>query len=335
MRNSIKLLILILVLALLSIISLFIGSVFISPTEVLKTLSGKSDTASAADFIILNLRLPRIILAVTAGGILSVSGLIYQTVLKNPLAEPFLMGVSSGASFGVALSVLITTTVPGVQLPYFPFAFGGSLLTIAIIFILSTTGKSALYNLIFIGLSISFLFNAGLTLIFSLLGNRSADIIQWLFGSLARPVDYTTIFILIFLYGIFLAASLLTTGILDIMYLPDDTITTSGINVKMTRLIFFTVTSIFTALIVSYCGIIGFVGLVVPHIARKFFAGRHKYLIPAAALIGSILLLLSDNIARSIMSLVSDLGRELPVGVITSLIGAPFFIYLLSSRKEH
>ncbi|HBD95686.1 MAG: hypothetical protein A2015_10290 [Spirochaetes bacterium GWF1_31_7] len=327
-----KLLILAVILAVVSFFSIFIGSANVSFAEVFSIFN---EHLSQGSFIIIKLRIPRIILAIIAGGILSVSGLVYQTVLKNSLAEPFLMGVSSGASFGVALSVLLSDMFLKFQLPYFPFAFGGSLLTIFIIFVVSSTGKSALYNLIFIGLSISFLFNAGLTLIFSLLGNRSSDIILWLFGSLAKPFDYKTLTVITIIFILFIIVLLFSSKLLDIMYLPDDTITTSGVNVKATRLLFFVFTSMYTALIVSLCGIIGFVGLIVPHITRNFFPGRHKFLIPASALIGGILLLFSDTIARTFISLVSDYGRELPIGVITSLIGAPFFIYLLSSRKEH
>lgn len=318
-------------LIILMVSSLFIGSVNVSLANILESIKGN---ASSIDYkIIIKLRIPRILLSVIAGGILSVSGLIYQTTLKTPLAEPYILGVSSGASFGAALTVIISSAFFENQLPFFPLALTGSLFTIFIIYLLTTRENSNLYTLIFTGLSISFLFNAGVTLIFSIIGNKSHDIIMWLFGSLARPLSYQTLLILSILFFIFISICLSLSKTLDIMYLPDDSAITTGISVKNIRTFFFIFTSIYTALIVSLCGVIGFVGLIVPHIARQIFSGKHLYLISGTALLGAILLLISDNIARTFVSLFSNYGMELPVGVVTAIIGAPFFIYLLSYRR--
>ncbi len=325
---------LIVILPVLVFFSLGIGSESISVSTIIDVITGKIEALNSSSIIILRLRIPRIILSFTVGAVLAVSGLIYQTILKNPLTDPFTLGISSGASFGAAIGVFISEQIFGHRLPLFPFSFIGAAVSIFVIFYFSMKKHLTIFTLIFIGISISFFFNAGMTLILSLMGNRANEVLMWTFGSFTNPPTYLmiSIFCIVSILGILFFYVL--NGVLDIFYLSGETVKTTGVNVTLFRTLFFVVPSLITAFAVSLTGIIGFVGLITPHIARYIFGHRHKHLIPGAVLIGGILLLSADNVARSVLSLFTDYGRELPVGVITAFIGAPFYLFFLMRYKD-
>lgn len=321
-----------------SLFSIGVGSKYIPLNIILNEIKNYffyQNISSIEQKIIFNLRIPRIILSIFVGGILSVSGLVLQTIFKNRLVEPFTLGLSSSASFGIALSIFISDFFLKIRLPFFPFSFITGLLGLTIILLFSISKNISIYTIIFIGISISYFFNALLTLLLSLLGNRSYDIIIWMFGSFSIIPSQLTIILFVILSLISFSLLLFFNKELDLFYFSDDTIKTMGVKLNIIRSILIGVVSFITIFSVSFCGIIGFVGLIVPNIVKLIFYKRHNILLIGSFLLGGILLLISDDIARSFVSLISDYGKELPVGVITSIIGVPFFIYFLVKRKEY
>lgn len=336
-KNVIAPIVLLVILSVLIIVSLGIGSKYISIGGIIDILLNKqifSDEINPIDKkIILQIRLPRILFSVIAGMSLSISGLIYQTVLKNPLAEPFTLGISSGATLGAALAIFISDYFLKYRLPIFPFAFAGGCSTLLVLSIFILKRNISLFTLIFIGISLSYFFNAFLTLLLSMLGNRSYEVLIWMFGSFSNPPGITVLslyfvgFLIVFITLFFFNRKL------DILYLSDELAESSGININFDRNLFLILTSVITIITVSLCGVIGFVGLVIPHLSRLLFGSKHKDLLVSSALFGAILLLISDDVARSLLSATTDYGKEIPIGVITSLLGAPFFIYFLIKNR--
>ncbi|MBQ3921856.1 MAG: iron ABC transporter permease [Spirochaetales bacterium] len=315
------------------VLAVQLGSYFINFHQVMISIGNwlTHKQFSNTDKIIISIRVPRILLSLIAGGILAVSGVVYQTMLRNSLAEPFTLGVSSGATFGVALSLLISATV-GMILPKMPFAFFGGFVTILLLAGLIFYRDCSLYTLIFIGISISYFFNALLTLVMSLLGDKSYEILLWMFGTFSNPpkmasfIGYSVVCIAV------IAILLVFHRTLDLFYLPDETIATSGIKPGQARIFFLCVVSVATIYTVSICGVIGFVGLIVPHIAGMIFGKHHRSLIAASCLLGAILMVCSDTFARCLPMIIKNCGRELPVGVVTSLLGVPCFVLILMKR---
>lgn len=316
------------------IFSLTIGSKFINLQEIANIIFNKKG-ASFLDYeIVVGLRLPRVILAVIVGMTLALSGLVFQTILKNPLAEPFTLGISSGASFGAALGLFLSNYVLHFRVTLFPFALLGGLVTILILFYFATKKNVSLFTIIFVGISISYFFNALLTFMMSLLGDKSYEILLWMFGTLTNPPEMK---VLLLFFGVFLLFFFIILSYnkkLDILYMSDEVVKSLGVNINTTRMVLLILTSFLTILSVSFCGIIGFVGLIVPHIARFLVGNNHKFLVPSVSLIGGILLVLSDDIARSVIGIFNTYGKELPIGVVTSLLGTPFFLYLLIKSRR-
>ena len=279
--------------------------------------------------IIFELRLPRILTAFLAGGLLAVSGFILQSSLKNPLADPYILGISSGAGFFISLTffpVLIFSSI--LLLPVFSFL--GALLSIFILFtMLKLLNNYSILYFILIGIIINSFFSA-LTIFLLFFNNKvSENILFILMGScekLSVPligVSYFISFIvLIFIYVCFLKK-------LNIMSQSDEVAHSLGVNVVRDRKIAIFLVSILIAIAVSIAGMIGFVGLVVPHICRLIFTHNVKFLFIASFFMGGIFLIISDTLCRTLFY-----PLELPIGVITSFIGAPFFLWLLLQKKN-
>jgi len=329
---------LIIILILTAIISIGIGPKLIRFKNIV--LSIKNYFYNPVDLsidqkIIINLRIPRILLTIFVGGILSISGLVLQTIFKNPLVEPFTLGISSSASFGVALAIFISDFFLKTRIAFFPFALISGLIGILIVLLFTISKNVSTYTIVFIGISISYFFNAFLTLILSILGNRSYDILIWMFGSFSIIPSKTIISLFIIFSILSLIILLLFNKELDIFYFSENIIKSMGVKLNIIRTIFIFIVSLITIFSVSFCGIIGFVGLIVPNIVKLIFSKRHKILLIASFLLGALLLLISDNIARTFVSFISNYGKELPIGVITSLIGTPFFIYFLVRKEKN
>ncbi|RRD54553.1 FecCD family ABC transporter permease [Campylobacter rectus] len=313
--------------------SMSIGHYEISAYEVLDMLFSKL-TASEMRYgdmmqtVVFEVRLPRVILAMMAGCSLSVSGAVYQCVFKNPMASPNILGTSSGAGLGTALAIIFSFGAVYTQM--ISFAFG--LLAVAITYAISAKiGRRGNLILVFVltGILVSTVFQALISLV-----KYTADpyeklptITFWLMGSLSTAGKNDILIILIpFLLGI--VPLFLMRWRLNILSLGDDDVKCLGIDVRNLRLIVIGCSTLLTASCVSVAGIIGWVGLIVPHIARMLVGSNFIALLPSSALIGATYLLLIDDAARGIFK------AEIPLSILTALIGAPYFIYLLVKTKD-
>ncbi|OGC03317.1 hypothetical protein A2276_00140 [candidate division WOR-1 bacterium RIFOXYA12_FULL_43_27] len=316
MKNKKKTLIyLIGILALVSLISLFVGSVWVAPTE----LSGNT--------IIWQIRLPRVVLSALCGVLLATSGVILQGILRNPLADPYILGVSSGAGIGaaIALSLPFSMVILGISsIPLFAFVF--ALASVFVVYRLSyVKGRSAPETLILAGVAVASFASAILSLIIIVSGRLQA-IYFWLLGSFSLS-SWGDVWNLL-PYGLVgIVISYFYSKELNALLLGEEIALTLGVEVEKIRVRLILVASLMTAAAVSVSGLIGFVGLIIPHFVRLLIGPNHRMLIPYSALGGAILLVAADTLARTLFS-----PMEVPIGVIMSLVGAPFFLYILRTR---
>ncbi|SCJ76255.1 Probable ABC transporter permease protein HI_1471 [uncultured Eubacterium sp.] len=291
-------------------------------------LGAEADTLGAKNTIIWDLRFPRSLLAFLVGGALALCGGVYQAIFKNPMADPFVLGISSGAAFGATIGIIlaIPASFMGLNTISF-FAFGGAILAIFFVYNIARVGKQAnTTSLLLCGIAVNQLLTAVISFAMLLSANQMKKIYFWTLGSFSSKgwdhVFNVLPYIIIGLIVIFLFAKEL-----DIIVLGDETAIRFGIDVEKNKRILFVVTSLVMASCVSVSGIIGFVGLVSPHIVRLIFGPAHKKLLPLSFLLGGIVLCICDTISRSIIA------SEIPVGIVTAIIGAPFFIYLLRAKN--
>lgn len=280
---------------------------------------------------ILVLRLSRIILAAVAGASLAVVGAILQGLFKNPLADPYVLGISSGAGLGAVLAIVfgLSTVIGGVlSLPFFAF-LGGIFTTFFVYFLSKKASRVGTEDLLLSGVIMAAILSSFIMFFVSVIeteGLHSA--LWWLLGN-TQIYDMRLLAAVcaISIFGI--AISLLLARNLNIMSLGEEEAIAMGLNVEHIKLVFFIIASLITAAVVSACGLIGFVGLIIPHITRRLVGPDHRQLIPASALCGAVFLILCDIIARRIMA-----PLELPIGVITAIAGGPFFILLLKRARR-
>ena len=311
-----KILILAVILLIAVLLGLFKGSTNISVLELLSKTNRQ----------ILHLRIARILMAIFVGSGLGVCGVALQAILRNPLAEPYLLGTSSGAGLGVVVGV-----VSGLSVIYIPFAaFGGALLSVIIVYNLAKeNGKIPVQSLILSGIIVAITLSGIVIFLVSLFSNQALHgIMWWLLGSL-QIYDSK----LLLVVGI-----IVVLGIISIFILSQELNAISigerkafhlGVDTETVKKILFLVTSLITGALVSISGMIGFVGLIVPHMMRFVVGPNHKVLIPATCLGAAAFLVLCDTLSRSLFPPV-----EIPIGVITSLVGAPVFIILLKKRQK-
>lgn len=276
---------------------------------------------------ILQLRLARVILALVCGAGLSVSGVILQAILRNPLAEPYLLGTSSGAGLGAVIALTI-----GISGSYMPVAaFAGAMLSTLLVYNLSKrSGKIGIQSLILSGVVISIAFSAIIVFLISTYNRESLHgITWWLWGSL-EVFDYKLLSIvsIIVFSGVFMAYSF--SKDLNAVSIGEEEATHLGINVEWLKKILLLLVALITASIISVCGIIGFVGLVIPHMTRLLVGPNHKLLIPASCLLSAVFMLLCDLISRTLFA-----PSEIPIGVVTAIVGAPAFIFLLKRSEAN
>ncbi|MFH1854774.1 MAG: iron ABC transporter permease [Candidatus Omnitrophota bacterium] len=274
---------------------------------------------------ILRLRFFRIMLAVAVGSGLSLAGVMLQGILRNPLAEPYVLGVSSGAGLGAVIGLLFFSAVTaGIM------AFVSGILTIIIVFILASADRRlSPENMIISGILVNALFSS--LLMFFVSNSSSAkvhSVIWWLLGNM-QVYKGTQVVATLAIVASGLVAALFFSKELDALSLGEEEAFHLGIDVERIKKIFLAVSALIASVIVSMCGIIGFVGLMIPHIVRRLVGPAHKALIITSALAGGIFLLLCDGFARTVMA-----PKEIPVGVITSFLGVPFFIYILKRSKR-
>jgi iron complex transport system permease protein len=276
--------------------------------------------------IFFNVRLPRVLLACLVGCCLSAAGASYQGVFQNPMASPDILGASSGAAVGAALAILLELDARMVML----FAFGASLLTIAVVMLVSGTARgNKLLRIVLAGIMISSLCNAGTSFIKLVAdpNNILPEITYWLMGSLAKARPENLSFAVVPM-AIGLAPLILLRWRLNILTLSDDEARTMGVNVGLVRAAVIVCATLVTAASVSVSGLVGWVGLVVPHLARRLVGSNYRHLMPASMLTGALFLLIVDNVSRNLLL------TEIPLGILTAVVGAPFFIWLITRKRD-
>lgn len=279
--------------------------------------------------IILDLRLPRVISGMLVGAALSIAGSVLQALLRNPLADPYILGISSGASvgavlailFGLGSSILGSYAIPGA-------AFAGALLTLLFVYFLARVqGRVPAQTMLLAGVIVTAFFSAIIMFLISVTSDeRLYNVTFWLMGNLEYVASQALG--VIFLYLLAGSVVLLSlTKDLNLMALGEETASELGVEVERVKKTAFVFAALITGAVVSVSGLIGFVGLVVPHLVRMIWGPDHRFLVPASALVGAMFLVLADIVARMVMA-----PSEIPVGVVTAMGGAPFFVYLLRRR---
>nr|WP_255717068.1 iron ABC transporter permease [Salipaludibacillus sp. CUR1] len=319
------------------VLSVRLGTVSMTVAEqasmVLQLLTGEAFSTNS--YIVFHIRLPRIVMAIITGMALACAGVIMQALLRNPLASPFTLGVSSGAAFGAALAIVLGAGVFGINV-----VTGGQWLIAANAFIFGCLAVFAVYGiaqirkgsttvLLLAGVAIGQLFSAGVSAIQYFSSNAALkDLIVWLMGGFWgaewQVIQFLlplTVIVFLFLWKLSWDLNTLSSG--------EEVASSLGVNVRRLRLTALVLSTLLASSTIAFTGIIGFIGLVAPHISRMIIGTDNRFLLPCSCLIGAILLLLSDTVARTVLSPV-----EIPVGIITSLLGAPFFIYLLLRKQK-
>jgi len=314
--------------------SISVGAVTIPPYEVLQTVTGHS-VSTKWELIIWNIRLPQALAAIVAGAGLSVAGVVMQSILRNPIGSPFTLGISNAGAFGAAVSVVVLgtgkvqSTVADAVIINNPYlttivAFLFCLLATGVILLISQIRGASPEVMVLAGVALSSLFTAGtMFLQYFADDTQLAAVVFWTFGDVGR-VNWLELEIMtaVVLFAVmFFVANCWNYNAIDA---GDETAKGLGINVERTRLVGMVIAALVSAVIVAFLGVIGFVGLICPHIVRRIIGDDQKYLIPGSTLFGGILLLASDTAARLIIS-----PYVLPVSVLTAFMGAPAFIYLL------
>lgn len=331
-NKKIYIIILIFLLILASIIALKFGNIQITFKEIFEIIFYKNLKNSSKSIIVFELRMPRIFMAIIVGGSLAVIGGIFQGMYRNPMADPFIIGTSSGAALGVSIALIFVSKfisvfrygVIGI------FAFIGALTATLLSYMIAKEGKRIpVNNLLISGIAVNFLFSSAVSLIMIFNRTNIEDIILWLMGSFymvsKTQLLYTYPIIIIMLLTIYAYSNEM-----NIMLIGEDEAKSIGVNVEKTKKIIIILSSLVISIVVSNTGIIGFVGMMIPHISRYIIkTSDYKWNIPFTFLLGALLMIVSDTISRTIIT-----NSEIPVGVITSILGSIYFIYLLYKNKS-
>lgn len=308
--------------------SLFMGRYPVNPADLWQLIFSGWHADENLAIILYNIRLPRMIAAIAVGGALAISGAAYQGMFRNPMVSPGILGVSSGAGFGAAMAILLSLPAAGIQL----MSFAGGLLAVFSAVTISRSirgGHDPLLVLVLAGIIISAFFSAMLSIL-----KYAADpeeklptIVYWLMGSLAN-VRMEDLAVVLPVVAIGTIPLLLLSWRLNVLSFGEDEARSLGVHSGMLRIMVILCATLIDASIISISGIIGWVGLVIPHIARFTVGPNHRILLPVSFLFGAIFMLLVDNLARTISAL------EVPVGIITAIVGTPFFIYFLKRSSS-
>jgi iron complex transport system permease protein len=281
----------------------------------------------AVPFVVMDVRLPRILTAALVGGGLAMSGVVYQGILLNPLADPYTLGVSSGAAFGASLALLANLVFPGF-LSVSLFAFVGAVVTLFIVLHLSSfNGQISANTLILSGVIVGAILSAGISFIKYLADEQVAVIIFWLMGSFASR-SWADVGIVAVAVVVGLLITLYYGRDLNIMSLGGRSADSLGVETARTRKILLVTASMVTAICVAVSGIIGFIGLIVPHLMRFLIGPDNRKLLPVSIFAGATLLLMADTVTRAV------LPSEVPIGVLTALIGGPFFCVIFRRKQK-
>ena len=281
--------------------------------------------------ILLHVRLPRVLLGFLVGGCLAAVGVALQALLRNPLADPYVLGVSSGAALGAAVGVLFglgATFLAETALPICGFA--GGLLALLVVYRMAVSyERLPIHSLLLAGVILNAIFSALIMFITSILEpNRSYGMMAWLMGTLSAPTYGGLVAVTIYLLvGLGLLVGQMRT--LNLLALGEASARSLGVDTERVKRFIFVLAAVITGAVVSVSGMIGFIGMVVPHAVRLVLGADHRLLLPASALVGGTFLMSADTVARTLLA-----PAEIPVGIITALAGGPFFVYLLLWRKD-
>jgi cobalamin transport system permease protein len=311
------------------ILSMAIGSVFISPTEVWRVLTGAASNETFRT-ILLDIRLPRTALIALVGAALAGSGATYQGLFRNPLADPYLIGVASGAGLGAIIAMSVKWPYTTLGLLAVPLAaFIASLLTVYLVYTFAHIGRTVpTTNLILAGVAVSSLATSITTFLMLRSTGEVRRAIGWLLGGVSL-IGWNVTLALIPYLAIGMTTLVLAGYSLNLLQFGDDQAMQMGLNVRRAKFIIIVAASLVTAAAVSFAGIIGFVGLVVPHIVRIWWGVDYRRLIPLSIIGGASVLLFADVLSRIVLA-----PQELPVGIVTALAGAPFFLWVLRRAKN-
>jgi iron complex transport system permease protein len=297
-----------------------VGSVSIPVGKMFGSLTGAERLSEAERTILVSIRLPRLILAMFVGAGLSVAGLVFQALLRNPLAEPYILGISSGGTVGTLLAIAFSFGIVGTSVSSF---VGSTLVMLLVYGIAQRRGQMDTNTLLLAGVMTGAFFNAVVLLMIAVMNQELRNAFLWLMGNLsgATPEAIMTVGPFVLLASVVLLVhaknyNLIATG--------DESALQLGVNVRGVKRLSYLFASLITGLVVSVSGVVGFVGLIIPHICRKLFGPDHRVLLPASFLLGATFLVLADILSRTLLA-----PAEIPVGAVTAAIGAPIFIYLL------
>ncbi|MFZ1671829.1 MAG: iron ABC transporter permease, partial [Nitrospira sp.] len=322
----------------LAVVCLQLGTQYIGLGKLISVLSSAlldqptdNDVLKTTSVILLQVRLPRVFLGFLVGVCLASVGVALQALLRNPLADPYVLGVSSGAALGVAVAVLFgigTTVLAFSLLPVCGF-LGGLVALLVVYRMAATYDRLPIHSVLLAGVILNAIFSALIMFITSIMEpNRSFGMMAWLMGSLTAPA-YPALAAL----SVYLLAGLVLlfkqVRVLNILALGEEPARSLGIDTERAKRVIFLVSALLTGAVVSVSGMIGFIGMIIPHAVRLVIGADHRLLLPASALVGGIFLMVADTMARTFF-----VPSEVPVGIITALAGGPFFVYLLVWRKD-
>lgn len=318
------------------VIGICVGSVMVSPLHIFAAIKNSffgvplpSDVTEGEVSIIAGIRLPRVVLSFIVGAAFSVSGAAVQSVLRNPLASPFTLGTSSGASLGASLVIVTGFSLFG----SYSTAAGGAVFAVATMFIMVAFARRLDRSLqsstvVLTGMVLSLFISAWVSLMATFSDERYRQLIKWQNGSFAgRGFGYSAVLLAVF--AVCFTVFMIKSKQLDLLTFGDEQAMSIGVNTSAAKTILLVLASVLSGTAVAFAGVIGFVDLIAPHITRKIFGPKHKLLLPMTALVGGAFMTICDVAARTLA-----VPNELPVGVITSLIGAPFFAAVFFKRRR-
>ncbi|MBI2849624.1 MAG: iron chelate uptake ABC transporter family permease subunit [Chloroflexi bacterium] len=336
-RRAFGILGLLLVLGVVGAFATAVGSVQIPFLTILQVMFSKlplvgitPNWPETTETIVLAIRLPRVILAGLVGAALSLAGATYQGLFRNPLADPYLIGVAQGAALGAVTGFLFPFDWPGIGVGIIPFlAFIGAVLSVAIVYLLARVGKTLpVTTLILAGVALGALFGSIVSFLVITSGQAMQGIIFWLMGSFSLS-KWSEVQVILPYVAVGVVVILLYSRPLNVMQLDEEQAQQLGINVERVKLILLIAATLITAAAVSFVGTIGFVGIIIPHVVRLIWGPDNRILLPMSVLTGAIFMVSADLVARTLLS-----PMELPVGIVTAVCGAPFFLYLLRRKKR-
>lgn len=326
------------VLLALMVYAVTLGSVYIEPELILRSIlewiKYGMDGVTCDDsirFIIFEVRLPRIILAVLTGSLLSMAGAVYQAIFQNPMAEPYVIGISSGATFGATIAIIFLPPIMLLGNSIVSLAaFLSAILTSILVYFISKTKRGVdTFSLLLTGVVISTVLSSFISLMMLAHQDEAMKIMTWTMGSFnAKSWNHVLTILIPTVIGIFF--TIYHGKDLNVLVMGEEEAMSMGLDTKRLKRNMLLICALLTSIAVSVSGIIGFVGLIVPHFIRLIFGSEHKFLLKASFVFGAIFMLLSDTIARSLLG-----GFEIPVGIITSLIGGPLFLILLVRYRRN